>query len=233
MNSDTKFKEESHLYQEVCPRVRYDGFVVENNQTINGNTYDLQTKRRLDQYYNQDTGALKDHGPPKLFIKGNPILDDSNNLVSHTFQALITWTIDIDFIPRIEPIARPLQEGFVVLRRETYRTSGGGNTVFKTSFTKPYPLKPQSQTFKTMPSSRNRLIYGRDPNVSTYTDLAADDGIWEYNAADWHRGSGPSNRIVESENFNKTTMPAVTTVAMDTEPLPQQRKHRHAPDTNK
>lgn len=222
MNSDTKFKDEQHLYQEVCPRVRYDGFLVENNQT----DYDFTTKRRNDLYYNQGTGALKDHGPPKLFIKGNPILDDSNNLVSHTFQALITWTIDIDIVPRIEPIARPLQEGFVVLRRETYRTSGGSNTTFKTSFTKPYPLKPQLQTFKNMPSSRNRLIYNSDPNVATYSDLAADTGTWEYNAADWHRGSGPSNIIKEGENFNKTTNPARTSVAMDTEPLPQKKRHK-------
>lgn len=227
MNSDTKFKDERHLYQEVCPRVRYNGFVVEANQTVGSKDYDFTTKRRLDQYYNQDTGALKDHGPPKLFIKGNPILDDANNLVSHTFQALVTWTLELDIIPRIEPIARPLQEGFVVLRRETYKASGGENFLYKTSFTKPYPLKPQTQSFKNMPSARNRLIWHSDPNTATYSPQVVDDGTWEYNAADWQRGSGPTNIIKEAENFNKATMPASNTVAMDTDPLPATRHKRH------
>lgn len=224
MNSDTKFKGEQHLYQEVCPRVRYNGFIVEGNQSNGDLHYDLNTKRYNDLYYNQDTGAIKDHGPPKLFIKGNPILDDSNNLVSHTFQALITWSIDLDVIPRIEPIPRSLQEGFVVLRHETYRTAGAATVEHKTSFTQPYPLKPQSQTFKNMPSARNRLIWHSDPNVATYSSSVSDNGTWEYNAADWHRGSGPTNLIKETENFNKTTMPSLITVAMDTEQLPQKRK---------
>lgn len=216
INSDTRFKEEEHLFQEVCPRVRYDGYLPADDQ---GN-YFAENKRRLDQYFNQDTGSLKDHGPPKIFIKGNPILDDSNNLVSHTFQALITWTIEIDVIPRIEPIPRNLIEGFVVLRREIYR-GAGTNITNKTTFSKPYPLKPQTQRFKAVPSGRNRLINNDNPNTATYDPTAVDSGTWEYNPLQWHRGAGKNNTVIETENFNRASMPAEITKNMDVDNLPQ------------
>lgn len=219
MNSDTRFKGESHLYQEVVPRVRYDGFLPATNDDPNPNNINIDVKRRLDQYYNQDEGSLCDRGPTKIFIKGNPILDNANNLVSHTFQALITWTLEIDIVPRIEPIPRHLIEGFAILRKEYYRVAGNTTVTNKFSFSKPYPMKPQSLMLKSKPSHKNRLINSNNVNDAGYSTSATDNGTWEYNPVQFQRGSGDTNTIIESENFNRTTMPSTATIAMDATPL--------------
>lgn len=85
MNSDTKFKSDAHLYQEVVPRVRYDGFITEDNSDTNPNSANMDDKRKLDLYFYQDIAGLQDEGSYKIFIKGNPILDYSNILVSYTY----------------------------------------------------------------------------------------------------------------------------------------------------
>lgn len=208
VNSDAAFKENDHLYQEIVPRVRYNGFLPDDDSAPNPNDLKIVGKRRLDQYYNQDTGCLSDRGPLKIFIKGNPILDESNNLVSHTFQALITWTLNVDIIPRIEPIPRNIIEGYCVLRKQLIRDAAVNTSKAVFSFTKPYPLRLQNQNFKGKPSKYNRLVL--DPSVSTYTSSTIDDGTWEYNPVDFHRGSIKGNVIHEEENFNKVTPPAST-----------------------
>lgn len=235
LNSNTLFKENNHLFQEVVPRVRYNGYLVATEAENNPNNDQFTSKRNLDQYFHQGTGALKDLGPRKIFIKGNPILDDGNSLVSHTFQALVTWTLQLDIVPRIEPIPRSLIEGFALLKKIYYRNDGASTITNAFAFSKPYPLRVQNQGFKSMPGAKNRLIANNRSDLATYSPSATDSGTWEYNCAQFMRGSAETNPIRETGNFNRTSMPAATSTNQTTtlEPMDTTTKSSTSKSTHK
>lgn len=96
-------------------------------------------------HHNITEGDFYANGPPKFFIKGVPIVDDSDALVNHQFLCTITWELTIEGEPRKSAIPRPLRWGFMhydVI--QTVVKDPTGNLTYKTRQvpTKTWPKKP-------------------------------------------------------------------------------------------
>lgn len=60
----------------------------------------IQFDKMIDIWFNRPGDKCYSPNMPKIFIKGVPILDGSNNLVPHTFCCTVTWTLHVSTTPR-------------------------------------------------------------------------------------------------------------------------------------
>ena len=88
-----------------------------NDDTIPANLYDGSTQANLNSNWSRLTDIYcgreitDDYSTiiPKIFVKGVPIVDGTNNLVPHTFCCTITWTLHVECTPRSNMTTNRLQ----------------------------------------------------------------------------------------------------------------------------
>lgn len=149
------------MYHLVEPQVTLDDFYDDTNELS------LKVTRAI--YYNSNTSAFGQFGLPEIWIKGNSIFDEGNNAITHWFEALITWALEIDMIPRIDPVPHQNIEGFAVQRKRRYRTRIC--FVYQTYFTNPWPQKPQAPVFKSKYHNNVKLT---QEDLNTYGTILSD-----------------------------------------------------------
>lgn len=120
------------LLESIMPHVVYDGTMTKNP---------LNAEVQRDIYFNGNWDRFLKKGMDQIWVKGNPSIDEANNAITHWFQMVITWDLEIDLVPRIEPIPRTLCEGFAVVRHRQFTADKDSHPTL-TVLTKPWPQKP-------------------------------------------------------------------------------------------
>lgn len=146
LNSDTLYDQNNLLYQLVCPRVSDNCFW---DSTAND-----EPKRRRDQYFNTDTASFMQFAPPKIYIKGNPILDDGDSAITHWFQASVTWELEINFAN-------------LFIRHYIDKTKTRQHDI---AFTKQYPVRATTSNFKIKNHKYTKMLLDNKSTHGAPTD---------------------------------------------------------------
>lgn len=83
------------------------------------------------------------YGAPDIFIKGNPILDADSSLVTHTFQGMVTWSLQVEAEPLDISIPRPLTSFWGQVEATQVFTAGDTNytTAVEERLHKRFPMR--------------------------------------------------------------------------------------------
>lgn len=189
------------LLNKIVPRVR-------NTNLTRATNADSISRRRDDIYFNQSMGFIQD-GPHEVWIKGCPILDPSNNLVSHSFLCTVTWELTVECVANDIWIPRPLIEGWCSYGVGVYHDLTNTRK-YKARFTKPYPRKLQPQGFMRTPHAHPKFT------DQTFDKEFPQDGIIpisliESDIQDFQRFDTVNDTIpiIPNDNFIKTTPPTL------------------------
>lgn len=186
----------------VVPRVR--------NSNLTRNTKpDAITRTKDDLYFKQSFGFLQD-GPHEVWLKGCPVLDPSNNLVSHSFLCTVTWELTLELIHNDIWIPRPLIEGWTMMAPYCYNNLANV-TQRKARFYKPYPRKLQPQGFMRTPHAAPKFTDQTEdsefPNQSyAFTNIETD--VINFQRFDT---ANDAVKIVPCDEFSKRTAAAAAT----------------------
>lgn len=210
LNSNNQYEEDDILYNEIVPRIRYNAF-----NTSSG-TNSLSEKSYAEMYSNQGHGGFNARGPPKLFIKGNPILDDNNSVVVHQFQGLVTWTIELDIEPRAPIVYRPLTNGFVNQFNLNLTSLNDANepvTVFRQN----WPQLSNYPQFLNTPL--NKLKFVSNEKGTWSKEVSCSRSAFEHTPEEFMLGRNKSNSSIQPCNTFTKVSPPSTLAYTSTEPL--------------
>lgn len=194
LNSEAHFNTDNLAYNEVVPRIHYNAFDIRNTTNV---------KKSNDVYTNQSPDGFNAKGPNVLWIKGNPILSDTNDLITHTFQGMITYAIELDVVPREMIIPRPLQWGWCVENMVQYQDTAGKKQV-QTTYTTPYPRILNYPFFQNNRGMRN-VYCGSNIRNLTSTDTA--NYKFEHSPEEFRSATAQTSAIRPCNQFTKVTMP--------------------------
>lgn len=155
-------------YTDVIPDNLYTTGEAASSATTNA----LDINKLFEYYYNRDATDDYNIELPKIFIKGLPIVDDSNSLIPHTFHCTITHTIYFKCNPRSNMNVNRLQWRMTYPYLRTAINSSGNviaNYVHQGNFAK----KPfRTDKFKKLPFMRFKNLTSAEQTTPSATRAA-------------------------------------------------------------